>query len=87
MIITLVETPGRCRWCGCTDEFACDSGCSWANSRLTLCSACVPLDRLMATPAGRRELADIAQVWLRPLPPIERRGERVKRGQLRGGKR
>lgn len=28
-----------CRWCGCTDSYACPGGCSWAGSD-RLCSAC-----------------------------------------------
>lgn len=28
----------RCRECGCTDEAACDGGCSWVEA--DLCSAC-----------------------------------------------
>lgn len=31
---------GRCRVCGCTDEFGCDAGCSWIDRDHTLCSAC-----------------------------------------------
>ena len=30
-----------CRVCGCTDEWGCDVGCSWANAEHTLCSECV----------------------------------------------
>lgn len=34
-----VETrPGICRVCGCTDELACDEGCSWREP--DFCSAC-----------------------------------------------
>lgn len=29
-----------CRVCGCTDESACDGGCSWIGD--DLCSACAP---------------------------------------------
>lgn len=35
------EPEGVCRECGCTDEWGCDGGCSWANAKHTLCSACV----------------------------------------------
>jgi hypothetical protein len=58
MKLTLHEMPGRCRWCGCTDEWGCALGCSWANRAHTLCSACVDLDRLIRTQAGRQVLAD-----------------------------
>lgn len=30
-----------CRVCGCTEEFACDDGCSWAMPGL--CTTCAPL--------------------------------------------
>jgi len=33
----------QCRTCGCTDDFACDGGCSWVET--DLCSACVPKTR------------------------------------------
>lgn len=29
----------RCRVCGCTDDWACEGGCSWVEE--DLCSACV----------------------------------------------
>jgi hypothetical protein len=29
-----------CRVCGCTDDAACEEGCSWVEA--DLCSACVP---------------------------------------------
>lgn len=32
--------PGVCRICGCTDDNACEGGCSWVNKDHTLCSAC-----------------------------------------------
>lgn len=32
-----------CRVCGCTEEDACDGGCSWAGS--SLCSSCAPRPR------------------------------------------
>lgn len=57
MNIVLTEQPGRCRWCRCTDDHACYGGCSWANTKRTLCSACVPMDMAMRTPAGRRRVA------------------------------
>lgn len=40
MQITLTG-PGVCARCGCTDGWACDGGCYWANAEHTLCSACV----------------------------------------------
>lgn len=38
----LVHMPGICADCGCTDEFACDGGCSWLDRGHTLCSSCAP---------------------------------------------
>lgn len=35
-------TPGRCLKCGCTEEFACDGGCAWADAEKTFCTACLP---------------------------------------------
>lgn len=61
MRITISETPGRCRWCGCTDEHGCAMGCSWANRQATLCSECVDLDRAMRTRAGRAAIAEVVQ--------------------------
>jgi hypothetical protein len=61
LTIRIKEEGGRCRLCGCTDEYACPGGCSWANQQQTLCSACVPLDRALRTVAGRRLLADFVQ--------------------------
>jgi len=60
-VIRVTQTPGRCRWCRCTEREPCAGGCSWANRERTLCSECVPLDRAMKTVPGRRELADFAQ--------------------------
>lgn len=31
---------GRCRVCGCTDEEACEGGCSWADNEHTVCDRC-----------------------------------------------
>lgn len=32
--------PGMCRMCGCTDRYACASGCGWANKTKTICARC-----------------------------------------------
>lgn len=37
----LILLPGTCCQCGCTDDNACDGGCSWVDPEHTLCSACV----------------------------------------------
>ena len=60
MTITVTERVGQCRWCGCTEDRACEVGCSWANRQATLCSECVDLDRAMKSARGRRA---IALVW------------------------
>jgi len=78
MDITITETPGRCRWCGCTYERPCDLGCDWANRNQTLCTACVELDRLVRSAAGRKTLAELvtdAQLdieAMRSAPPARR---------------
>jgi hypothetical protein len=61
MTITIPERPGRCRWCGCTHFNPCEGGCWWANRQMTLCSACVVIDRQVRSTKGRRELADLVQ--------------------------
>lgn len=33
-------SAGTCRICGCTDDRACEGGCSWANEGHTICSTC-----------------------------------------------
>lgn len=32
---------GVCRYCGCTEENACEGGCTWVDKKKTICSACV----------------------------------------------
>jgi hypothetical protein len=32
---------GVCFGCGCTDDYGCDAGCTWADHLHTMCSACV----------------------------------------------
>lgn len=61
MKITLPEQPGRCRWCGCTDDRGCDPACSWANRAHTLCNAtgCLVVDRLIKSRQGRAQLIEI----------------------------
>lgn len=45
MAIKKITRPrsGVCRVCGCTDQHACDGGCSWADASHTLCTNCVGL--------------------------------------------
>lgn len=35
------DTPGVCKFCGCTDDHGCPGGCSWINEDCTICSACI----------------------------------------------
>lgn len=37
---SIVPTPGTCRVCCCTDDAACEGGCSWADVEHTLCTGC-----------------------------------------------
>lgn len=57
----VTQTPGRCRWCRCTEREPCAGGCGWANREQTVCTACVPLDAALRTVPGRRELAEFLQ--------------------------
>lgn len=61
MTLTIPEESGRCRWCSCTYDRPCASGCGWANSTQTLCTACVNFDRLIRSARGRAELLDKLQ--------------------------
>jgi hypothetical protein len=40
-----------CRLCGCSEEDACDGGCSWAGPEL--CSACDAKDKLLVRALSR----------------------------------
>lgn len=31
--------PGRCRYCGCTDDRACEEGCRWYDREHTVCDS------------------------------------------------
>lgn len=53
----------RCRVCGCTDDAACEGGCSWASPGHDLCSSCsarerAVRDRLDALFAERMDAAE-----------------------------
>ena len=58
MTLEIKETPGKCRWCGCTEDNACVGGCGWANRAQTLCTECTDIDRLVRTARGRVRLTD-----------------------------
>lgn len=36
-----IAEQGKCRVCGCTEDHACEGGCSWADEAQTLCTSCV----------------------------------------------
>lgn len=44
-VVPQAEAPavgaGKCRVCGCTEDKACEGGCSWADEGQTLCTSCV----------------------------------------------
>lgn len=61
LTIRVSLVPGICRWCRCTHDNPCANGCGWVDRSQTLCSECGPLDKAMATMAGRRELAEFVQ--------------------------
>lgn len=58
-------TPNKCRACGCTDESACDEGCSWVSVEQRsrpLCSACAGTEKDLAEALRRIDrLARIAK--------------------------
>lgn len=39
-VATPVAEQGKCRVCGCTEDHACEGGCSWADEAQTLCTSC-----------------------------------------------
>jgi hypothetical protein len=46
-MIEPARLPLRCTCCGCTDEQACEGGCSWLiRAPVAICSACAPGARL-----------------------------------------
>lgn len=59
IIVRVPLQPGRCRWCGCTDENGCANGCTWWTSDYTLCSECAPFDAAIRTRRGRAALLDV----------------------------
>jgi len=36
---------GVCRYCLCSDQYACPQGCSWLDAEHTICSACLEESR------------------------------------------
>lgn len=50
--MTTLITPGVCAVCGCSEPFACDGGCGWADATRTLCTRCA-IPAPAATPSYR----------------------------------
>lgn len=61
----VVEPEGICRACGCTDDYACDGGCTWVEE--TLCSACHGPKQ-----PTRRQAGEIARIEDRQGPVVVR---------------
>jgi ParB/RepB/Spo0J family partition protein len=81
--------PGECRFCGCTEDDACEGGCSWVDAKQTVCSNpdCIAQWKFEADNAGKWEKTtvsiqalkrDIAQFSLKDLSaapfPLDRCG-------------
>lgn len=80
--ITIANVTGRCRWCQCTHRDPCPEGCGWANPGRTLCTACVEIDRLFRTPAGRRDIVEVLRrddYHTLSVPKKRKRGARGRR--------
>ncbi len=54
-----MKRKGICSVCGCTEEDACEEGCSWANRAQNLCSACKPLNDSERAWRRARSLEDL----------------------------
>jgi hypothetical protein len=44
----MMAGPGICRYCGCTDDYACEEGCWWVDKAHTVCSNDACCDRYIA---------------------------------------
>lgn len=45
----------RCRYCGCTDDKPCPTGCGWADDTQAFCTACQPVHEAWQRLARRRK--------------------------------
>lgn len=36
---TAPSEPGTCKFCGCTEDAACEGGCAWVDKEQTVCSS------------------------------------------------
>lgn len=74
--MSVILVPGVCQICGCTDELACEGGCSWVDDERTLCSQCAKrqeaewLDGDDSLDAFDRKVVLGAAEELKTLPPI-----------------
>jgi hypothetical protein len=48
-----VEEVQSCRFCGCTEEHACDGGCSWSLQDPSVCDSAECLGKLLAEQAAK----------------------------------
>lgn len=57
--------PGMCKVCGCTEEHACEQGCSWVDGTETMCSACIEwVSRATAKGAKHPALIPVYGLWI-----------------------
>lgn len=62
--LVLGDAEEHCRYCGCTQNHACEGGCAWLNAEHTICSAPACAERWKASLIA--SLADAVSVseWL-----------------------
>jgi hypothetical protein len=60
---------GKCVGCGCTEEHACEGGCSWVDADRLLCSTCLLSIAGHVDPAMSVNQARLSQVRLRARRP------------------
>lgn len=61
------RTPRRgvCQVCGCTEEHACDQGCSWVDANRNLCSECLKwCSRASKAGADRPSKIPLYALWI-----------------------
>lgn len=49
--------PGVCKFCGCTEDHACEGGCAWADDERTICTRCVERSLQLALSPEKQEAA------------------------------
>ena len=55
-------SSGRCRYCHCTDDHACDEGCEWIDDAHTVCSNTVCMHRYVMY--LERKMREFVRLWL-----------------------